>query len=95
MIWFEERVNSALNKTRPWEVVTTMGREGKEVPAVVGEIRGLELAPNFKFKLGVESESTGANPPPSRCCAPRMLVQFQHPMYWKGGGPETEAVSRR
>ena len=56
MIWFEERVNSALNKTRPWEVVTTMGREGKEVLAVVGKIRDFEFTPNFEFKLGVESE---------------------------------------
>ena len=58
MTRFEERESSALNKTRPWEVVTMMGREGKEVPAVLGKIRGLEFAPNFKFKLGVESEST-------------------------------------
>lgn len=62
MIWFEERVNSALNRTRPREVVTMMGREGKEVPAAVEKIRGLRFTPNFEFGPGVESEPTGAEP---------------------------------
>ena len=62
MIRFEERVNSALNKTRPQEVVMMMGREGKEVSAVVGKIRGLEFMPDFKLKLGVEFESTCTKP---------------------------------
>ena len=61
-IWFEERVISALNKTRPLEVVTTIGREGKVVSAVVGKPRDLELTPSSELKLGVESESVRAWP---------------------------------
>ena len=63
MIRFEERVISALNRTRPPGVVTRTGRErGKEVSGVVVKTRGLELTPNSEFKFEVEagSESTEA-----------------------------------
>ena len=49
-IWFEERVISALNKTRPREVVTTIGREGKVVSAAVGKPPGFRVHAQFQVQ---------------------------------------------
>ena len=63
IIWCKGRVISALNRTRPPEVVTTIGSgRGKEVSAVVAKTWDLGFAENSGFELGVESESMRKEP---------------------------------